>query len=327
VDGIAEREHRSVRRRELFSLGARHLSTSAVVRARRRGSAALRALLAVACVLGAETGPSLAADVETSLVAGDDAWSRRAEGAEGDRAAPGPIAEAIAAYEAALATDPRNLEALWKLERALHFQGTFTSMSDAERERVWERGTELAERSLEILHGGQGWEDREPAAIAATISDRGLGAAVHFFAAVHWGLWGETKGAMAAVRQGIAKRIRDHALIAIALDEAFERGAPRRFLGRLHAVAPRVPLFTGWVNRDEAIAQLERAVEIAPADLTNRLYLAEARLEHDPEHAAAARSEIAAVIAADPAADNLVEDRRTQVEARAALERAGSPSR
>jgi hypothetical protein len=88
-----------------------------------------------------------------------------------------------------------------------------------------------------------------------------------------------------------------------------------------------VPLFTGWVDRDEAIAQLERAVEIAPTDLTNRLYLAEARLEHDPEHGAAARSEIAAVIAATPATDNLVEDRRTQVEARTALERADTPSR
>jgi tetratricopeptide (TPR) repeat protein len=322
VDGIAEREHRcSTDRPGVFSLGARHLSTT-LRRALESGYVALRALLAIGCV--AVAVPAIASDAATSIAAGDDAWSHRAEGAEEDRAASAPIAEAIAAYEAALEADPRNLEAMWKLERALHFQGTFTAMSPAERERVWERGTELAERSLAILHGDSGWQDREPAAVAAEVTDRPLGAAIHFFAAVHWGLWGETKGSMAAVRQGIAKRIRDHALVAVALDETFEGGAPRRFLGRLHAVAPRVPFFTGWVSREEAIEQLERAVEIGPGHLTNRLYLAEALLEHDPERRDEALREIEAVIAATPAADNLVEDRRAQVEARAALRRVGA---
>ena len=62
-------------------------------------------------------------------------------------------------------------------------------------------------------------------------------------------------------------------------------GGPRRLLGRLHAVAPRVPLFTGWVSRTEGVEHLERAVAIAPEDLANRLYLAEARLELEPAHA------------------------------------------
>ena len=220
--------------------------------------------------------------VKPSIDAGDRAWSRRAEGAEGDRAAPGPIADAIAAYEAAIAADPRNLEASWKLARALHFQGEFTAMPAADRERLWERGTELAERSLAVLHGDRGWQDREPSTVAAEVEDRAVGAAVHFWAALHWGLWGETKGSMAAVHKGIAKRIRDHALVAIALDETCERGGPRRLLGRLHAVAPRVPFFTGWVSRAEAIEQLERAVAIAPESLANRLFLAEARLELEP---------------------------------------------
>jgi hypothetical protein len=324
VDRIAEREHHGGRR-GLVSLSARHLSTKGAARAPRSEAVLRRALLVLACV--AVAAPALPSEAATKIEAGDQSWSRRAAGAEGDRAAPGPIAEAIAAYEAAIAGDADNLEAIWKLERALHFQGTFTEMSAAERERVWERGTELAERSLALLHGSRGWVDREPVAVAADAGDRTLGAAVHFFAAVHWGLWGETKGSMAAVRNGIAKRIRDHALVAIACDERFEQGAPRRFLGRLHAVAPRVPFFTGWVSRDEAIAQLERAVEIAPAHLGNRLYLAEALLEHVPERRAAALREIEAVIAAAPAADNLVEDRRTQAEARAALERERGSSR
>ena len=132
---------------------------------------------------------------------------------------------------------------------------------------------------------------------------------------------------MAAVHKGIAKRIRDHALIAIALDETFERGGPHRLLGRLHAVAPRVPLVTGWVSRDEALEHLERAVEIAPEDLANRLYLAEARLELEPERREQALRMLEAVIAAEPAPDRLVEDRRTQAQARAALEAAREASR
>ncbi len=330
VNRIAESEHRSVvseSRRGRWSLpGARHLSTSSAGCGPRRPLTAGPSLLLVALSMAVASAAAGSDAVKPSIDAGDRAWSRRAEGAEGDRAAPGPIAAAIADYEAALAADPRNLEASWKLARALHFQGEFTAMPAADRERLWERGTELAERSLTVLHGDQGWQDREPSTIAAGIGDRALGAEVHFWAALHWGLWGETKGAMAAVHKGIAKRIRDHALVAIALDETCERGGPRRLLGRLHAVAPRVPFFTGWVSRAEAIAQLERAVAIAPESLASRLYLAEARLELEPAWRDRALLEIEAVIAAAPAPDQLVEDRRTQAEARAALERARAGS-
>ena len=83
-----------------------------------------------------------------------------------------------------------------------------------------------------------------------------------------------------------------------------------------------MPLFTGWVSREEALRQLARAVEIAPADLTNRLYLAEARLELEPEQRDAALREIEQVIAATPDPEHPVEDRRTQADARAALDRA-----
>ena len=179
-------------------------------------------------------------------------------------------------------------------------------------------------RSLAILHRGDEELARARARprVAAAVADRRLGAAVHFWAAVHWGLWGETKGSLAAVRKGIAKRIRDHALAAIALDETFERGGPHRLLGRLHAVAPRVPLFTGWVSHDEALRQLERAIEIAPADLANRLYLGRGPARDPAEQREQALREIEAVIAAEPAADIWSRTGATQADARAALDRA-----
>ena len=64
----------------------------------------------------------------------------------------------------------------------------------------------------------------------------------------------------------------------IALDERFEGGAGHRVLGRLHSEAPKVPFFTGWVDHDKAIAELDKALAIAPAELSNRYYLADALL-------------------------------------------------
>ena len=288
-------------------------------RLRSRLGAALAAIVALAGF--AATSGAAPPLRQATIAEADRAWSRRAEGAEGERAAPGPVGEAIAAYEAVLAAQPENLEAIWKLQRALHFQGEFTRLSAAKRARLWERGTELAERAVAVLHRGDPtWHERDPAAAAKRIEDRTLGAAVHFWAAVHWGLWGETKGALPAVRKGVAKRIREHALLAVVLDETYERAGPHRLLGRLHAVAPRVPLLTGWVDRDQAVRHLERAVELAPDEVWNRLYLAEARLEHRPGERARAIADLEAVVAAQPDSEHGLEDRRAQRAARALLD-------
>ena len=299
----------------------KHLSTCAA-------ALVLRAGLALAFTLAATLAgvPARAAgdpSARTAIDRGDGAWARRAEGARGEVAAQGPIGEAVAAYEEALEVEPRNLEAMWKLERALYFQGQFTGMPVPDRERIWDRGVELADRSIAILHDGDAeWSERAPEALAASVPDRTLGAAVHFWSAIHWGIWGETKGSLAAVRKGVAKRIRDHALAAIALDETFEDGGPHRVLGRLHAVAPRVPLFTGWVSQEEGVRHLERAVEIAGADANNRLYLAEARLANEPERREELLREIEDVASSPPDPARTIEGLRTQAEARMALERA-----
>jgi len=285
--------------------------------------------LAIAFVLAQTIAitPALAVPASTARAAidrGDSAWTRRAEGARGEVAAAGPIAEAVAAYEEALEAEPRNLEAMWKLERALYFQGEFTGMSATDRERIWDRGVKLADRSIAILHKGDpDWAERDPKTLAAGMPDRTLGAAVHFWSAIHWGIWGETKGSLAAVRKGVAKRIRDHALAAIALDETFEDAGPHRVLGRLHAVAPRVPLFTGWVSHEEGLRHLERAIEIAPTDANNRLYLAEARLAGESAQREEALREFEAVASSPPDPARTIEGLRAQAEARAALARAG----
>jgi hypothetical protein len=303
----------------------RHLSTCA-------RASVLRAAFALGFTFVSTLAPVIAispavaatdAGARAAIDRGDSAWERRAEGANGQVAAAGPIAEAVAAYEDALEAEPRNLEAMWKLERALYFQGQYTGMPAPDRERIWDRGVELADRSIAILHHGDpDWHERPPEALASSVPDRTLGAAVHFWSAIHWGIWGETKGSLAAVRKGVAKRIRDHALAAIALDETFDAAGPHRVLGRLHAVAPRVPLFTGWVSHEEGLRHLERAVEIAGTDASNRLYLAEARLASEPQRREEWLRAIEAVASEPPDPARRIESLRTQAEARMALERA-----
>ena len=65
------------------------------------------------------------ASVSNDLALGDQAWSQRAEGHQGYRAAAEPILKAINAYRSALTAVPGNLEARWKLLRAFHFKGEF----------------------------------------------------------------------------------------------------------------------------------------------------------------------------------------------------------
>jgi hypothetical protein len=135
------------------------------------------------------------------------------------------------------------------------------------------------------------------------------------WSAADWGLWGNAFGKLAAARQGVGEKVRDWAETLIALDDRFEGGAGHRVLGRLHAEAPKVPFFTGWVDHDKAISELDRALAIAPAELSNRYYLADALLVHRPAAKARALSLLREVAAAKPRPESPVEDTALAVEA------------
>ena len=66
------------------------------------------------------------------MARGDAAWGRRAQ--------TGQIGEAVAAYEQALRAEPANLDAAWKLLRALHFQGEYVARSAEEKQKIFARG-------------------------------------------------------------------------------------------------------------------------------------------------------------------------------------------
>ena len=221
------------------------------------------------------------------MAAADRAWQARDEGFESLPSPVAPAQRAVDAYRAVLDAQPTDLEAMWKLLRAIEFRGEFTGASAEERKQLYTESAALADAALAELHG-RPVTGGEPEQLAAEVAERPHAAAVHYWAALHWGLYGDTHGAMSSVRRGVAKRIRVHAETSILLDETVEDAGGSRLLGRMHAEAPKVPLFTGWIDRDEAVRLLERAYELAPEHPYNRLFLADAWLAFRPERQAEA---------------------------------------
>lgn len=280
-------------------------------------TSATRILLGLVLGVFATAPPLLAQTTQELTEQGDAAWERRAQGASGARAEPGPVEEAIGAYERALEKKPSNLEARWKLLRALYFLGEYAiSDDDAEVQRaVYERGRDLGEEGLKQLTrrvpGASDADDlrhMEPAKLRRHLDDVPAAGRLFFWTAIHWGLYGENIGRLTAARQGVGDHIRDYAEAAIALDETYEDAGGHRLLGRLHAVAPKIIFFTGWVDRDKALEHLRRAWELAPDEPYNGLYLAEAILEHEPDDRARALSILRELAARSPRESHAVED-------------------
>ena len=263
------------------------------------------------------------ADVSDLIADGDNRYSQRADGHLGSRARPEPIQQAVDAFTAALESEPDNLEARWKLLRALYFQGEFVLDNDDARLALFERGREIADIGREQIESHYDLPDdsleMEPHEVAAAIGSDTLAARVYFWSSTHWGLWGQYRGKIAAAKQGVATKIRKFAEIVILLDDRIENAGGHRVLGRLHAEAPKIPLVTGWISRDKAISELRRALELAPEDLLTNLFLAEALLDFRSDKRQEALDILQAVAASEPSETWRVEDTKTIEDAKVLL--------
>ena len=166
---------------------------------------------------------------------------------------------------------------------------------------MFERLAEFAEETVSLAEGDQ-------SAVRA-----------HFWAAIAWGLWGMSHSYFASGTKGVAARIRDHALKVISLDEEFADAGGLRLLGRLQTATPKVPLFTGWIDRAEGLSLLDRAYSLSNRDPRNALFLAEAILKYLPEQRVRAVGLVREVSARSPDPDYLVEQTETLTEARRLL--------
>jgi len=282
------------------------------------------ALTLAAGALWASSRPATAG-VADSITTGDEAWIRRSEGHQGARAAAAPVQQAIDAYTTALAAAPDNLEARWKLLRALYFRGEFVLYDNDARLELFARGREIADVGRHQIEEHHAMPDdslaMKPQEVVAAIGKDTPAAEIYFWSSTHWGLWGRYRGKIAAARQGVAAKIRKFAEIVILLDENIENAGGHRVLGRLNAEAPKIPLITGWISRDRALSELRRALEIAPHDLLTQFFLAEALLEFRPQKEQEALDMLHAIVKSEPDPEWLVEETKTIEDAKALLAR------
>ena len=262
--------------------------------------------------------------VEQLIERGDEAFARRHDGSAGVQARGEPIEEAIAAYRQALDAAPDRLDVRVRLLRGLFFLARYATPSPSRRKALYEEGRTIFEEGLDRL--GEIVEQRHDVRLGKAdpeelpkLLDHPHAGELFFWGAVHWGLWGESFGTMASIRRGVAGRIRRYGESALVLAPEYENAGAYRLLGRLHALAPRVPLFTGWIDHDLAVEYLERAVELAPEDPLNRFFLAEALLEYSRDQEDRALRLLESAAGATPRAGRPIEDAEAIADARARL--------
>ncbi len=249
---------------------------------------------------------------ETPEERGDRAYRQRAAGfADNGVLSPRPIDAAVAAYEQAVQQDPDDLRLIFKLVQALYFKGYHVAVDKQRKREVYQRLVDLTGRALELVAAETGREDdlaELPLEVRAELLRAVPEAAeAHYWAVVGWGLWGMTHNPIRALSKGVGSKVRDHSRLLVLIDERHRDAAGLRMLGRFHTEAPKVPLITGWIDRERGLAMLRRAVEISRRQPRNLLFLAEAILEYDQEHRAEAMALLRELARRRPAPEQLVE--------------------
>lgn len=245
-------------------------------------------------------------------------FSQRSIGAIDEVANPQEIDEAIELYRKALAADPRNIEVLAKLMRALQFRGAYTGLSIEEKKVFFEEGKRLGQDAVDRLEA-EARAARGLSRIEALRLVKGA-PALYLWTAGHWGEWGLARGKFASARSGVAGRLRDLAQTVVDMDPLFEDAAGYRILGRLHSEAPKILFVTGWVSHDKGVQYLRRAYKSAPDHPATCFFLADAILEHEPEKKEEARQILEHCVSLTPRPHTVLEDSVYMKDARAKLD-------
>lgn len=239
-------------------------------------------------------GLSFAVEGQEWLQRGDQYYNLRAQGAHGDRADRVLAVNAVNSYRLAMNDPTVELQAAVRLLRALYFQGCFAYNDSQDRLNAFTEAKEIGERMVAKYPGD---------------------ADLAYWWSVNLSLWAKESGPIAAVRSGVADKIRN------ATESALSRGPSQhvessnpamagvyQVLGRMHHLLPRIPFLLPWPSKDLAEKYLRKAVALDPDNLANHLFLAE--FYRDQDRPSAARRVLASVLHREPRPGQELEDRR-----------------
>ncbi|MCU1245232.1 MAG: hypothetical protein JWN02_1142, partial [Acidobacteria bacterium] len=82
---------------------------------------------------------------------GDQQWALRAEGHQGGHAKAARVDAAITAYQKAVAASPSDLEARYKLLRALRFKAAYATSSADEKKKLYTQAKKAGEEALTVV--------------------------------------------------------------------------------------------------------------------------------------------------------------------------------
>lgn len=223
------------------------------------------------------------------LEQGDQYFSRRAEGAQGDRAQAQPIITAISLYNLALTDSTIEPLAATKILKSYYFQGCYAFQTPEERLEIHTRAVEFGKR----------YHAKYP-------NHPGIG----YWYAVNLALWAKEKGPLKAIQEGVAEQIKNIAETALAMSQMdlTDKAGAYQILGRMHQLLPRIPLLLNWPDKKLAELFLRKSIEADSSDLTSHLFLAEL-LRDQGRHLEAARL-VAPLLKRTPRPSEQLEDSR-----------------
>jgi tetratricopeptide (TPR) repeat protein len=202
-----------------------------------------------------------------------------------ERATPGKAEAAAELWEQQLEANPGDVDAAWKLARAMYWLGTRGPA--AEQRAALERGVNAGRQ----------------AATLASARPEG-----HFWMAANMGALAESFG----MRQGLKYRgpIKDALEAVLRIDPAFQQGSADRALGRWYHKVPG--LFGG--SKQKAEQHLRRSLTYNPNSSASHFFLAETLFELGRDREA--REELQRVIEAPLDPEWEPEDRDFKEQAR-----------
>src|SRR5260370_21430459 len=83
---------------------------------------------------------------------GDQHWNARAEGHRGGIAKATQIDAAIGAYQKAVTQETNNLEARWKLLRAIRFRGAYVALTSEEKKHDYAVGKKEGDAAIAVVN-------------------------------------------------------------------------------------------------------------------------------------------------------------------------------
>ena len=229
----------------------------------------VRVVLAVVSVTFLSLAPlALAADdVKAFAMRMDELWTKRGD--------PKAVEESIETGKKALALDPQNYEAVWRLALVYWWKGQLNRDKEV-RKTVGLEGMKYGELAIKLN------------------PERAEG---HLMYALAIGNYSYGVSIATAVFQGLASKFEQAALKAYELDKHLDDGAPMVALGRYYQQLP-------WPLRDKkkALQYLEEAKRSHPNNLRGRLHLAEAYLDLGEKEKA--KTELEFVLKAEVPSEN-----------------------